>query len=44
LNELRYYRNGTKYYGTQLDKEYARAVLLFMRRLARQLKEKLDSF
>ena len=44
LNELRYYRNGTKYYGTQLDREYADAVLMFMRRLARQLKEKLDSF
>ena len=27
MNEIRYYRNGTKYYGTILEKDYAEKVL-----------------
>ncbi len=30
MDELRYYRNGIKYYGTILDKDYAEKVLVFM--------------
>src|SRR3989344_9544195 len=30
MNELRYYRNGTKYYGTILEMEYARKSLRFL--------------
>ena len=30
MNEIRYYRNGTKYYGTILEKDYAEKVLGFM--------------
>ncbi|HLD55686.1 MAG TPA: hypothetical protein VJB35_05490 [Candidatus Nanoarchaeia archaeon] len=30
MDELRYYRNGTKYYGTILDKAYAEKSLIFM--------------
>jgi hypothetical protein len=30
MDELRYYRNGIKYYGTILDKNYADKVLAFM--------------
>ncbi len=30
MDELRYYRNGMKYYGTRLEKDYAEKVLNFM--------------
>lgn len=30
MNEIRYYRNGTKYYGTILNKDYAEKVLEFI--------------
>ena len=30
IDELRYYRNGIKYYGTILNKDYAQRVLAFM--------------
>lgn len=30
LDELRYFRNGTKYYGIIIDKEYAEKVFAFM--------------
>jgi hypothetical protein len=30
MDELRYYRNGTKYYGTVIGKDYAEEVLKFM--------------
>ena len=39
LNEMRYYRNGTKYYGTILPQEYAQRVLEFTNKLYPQLKE-----
>lgn len=32
MDELRYYRNGIKYYGVLLDKNYAEKVLAFMNR------------
>jgi|SRR3989344_2729454 len=38
-DELRYYRNGTKYYGTILDMEYAKKVLGFMNKIAAKLKK-----
>lgn len=30
MNQLRYFRNGIKYYGKSLDKEYAERVKLFL--------------
>jgi len=38
MNELRYYRNGIKYYGTILNKEYAEKVLKFMEKMYTKLK------
>lgn len=37
-NEIRYYRNGTKYYGTLLDKEYADKVMDFTNKIYPKLK------
>ena len=31
MNELRWYRNGIKYYGKRLDQEYAQNVLVFLK-------------
>lgn len=39
MNEVRYYRNGTKYYGTILDADYAEKVLWFMERAYGRLME-----
>src|SRR3989338_9694477 len=39
MNEIRYFRNGTKYYGTILTKEYAQKVLEFMNKIHPQLKK-----
>lgn len=39
MNRLRYYRNGIKYYGTTIDKEYAKKVLLFMNKTYSSLKK-----
>jgi hypothetical protein len=33
MDELRYYRNGTKYYGTILNLEYAQKTIEFMNRI-----------
>ncbi|MFH1105586.1 MAG: hypothetical protein V1731_00020 [Candidatus Aenigmatarchaeota archaeon] len=33
MDDVRYYRNGTKYYGTVLDMEYAGKVVGFMNRI-----------
>ena len=33
MDELRYYRNGTKYYGTMLNLEYAEKTIEFMNSL-----------
>jgi len=33
MDEVRYYRNGTKYYGTMLDMGYAEKVMAFMKRI-----------
>jgi hypothetical protein len=38
MDEIRYYRNGTKYYGTILSTEYANKVLSFMKRVYPKLK------
>jgi len=42
MNELRYYRNGIKYYGTILDMEFAEKVLKFMNKMYKQLQKILD--
>src|SRR3989338_1253836 len=42
MDELRYFRNGIKYYGTILDNEYAKKVLQFMNRLYPKLKNKIS--
>jgi hypothetical protein len=38
MDELRYYRNGIKYYGTILERTYAEKVLAFMNRNYSKLK------
>ena len=43
MDELRYFRNGIKYYGKILDKDYAKRVLAFMNRLYPKLKDKVKS-
>jgi len=42
MNEIRYYRNGTKYYGTMLDNDYADKVLSFLEKIYPRLKKLLD--
>ncbi|MDP3758423.1 MAG: hypothetical protein Q8Q86_01780, partial [Candidatus Daviesbacteria bacterium] len=42
MNELRYLRNGIKYYGKRLDKKYAEKVLKFLNRLYPILKRLLN--
>ena len=39
MDEIRYYRNGIKYYGTTLDKEYAEKVFAFLNKIYPQLKQ-----
>jgi len=41
-DQLRYFRNGTLYYGTALDKEYAEKVLEFLHRIYQSLKKKIN--
>lgn len=38
-DQLRYFRNGILYYGTNLDGKYAKEVLGFLRRIHPELKE-----
>lgn len=38
MNDIRYYRNGTKCYGTVLDMEYAKSVLSFMNKIYPKLR------
>lgn len=38
MDEIRYYRNGIKYYGTILNMEYAKKVLEFTNKMYPQLK------
>src|SRR3990167_837765 len=38
MDDLRYYRNGTKYYGTVLSKDYSDKVLEFMKKLYPKLR------
>jgi hypothetical protein len=37
MDELRYYRNGTKYYGVILEMKYATQIILFMRQMHAKL-------
>ncbi len=39
MDDLRYYRNGTKYYGTILTKDYADEILKFMKKIYPKLKD-----
>ena len=39
MNELRYYRNGIKYYGKIMGEEYANKVLEFMKENYNQIKQ-----
>ncbi|MEK6913105.1 MAG: hypothetical protein AABW47_00330 [Nanoarchaeota archaeon] len=41
MNELRYFRNGIKYYGRILTKEYAEKVFIFMEKIYLKLKKSL---
>jgi hypothetical protein len=41
MDELRFYRNGIKYYGRMMDKEYAEKILLFMEKVYGEMKKKL---
>ena len=38
MNTLRYFRNGIKYYGKSLNKEYAEKVISFMKRMYSELR------
>jgi hypothetical protein len=38
MNQLRYFRNGIKYYGRKLDKEYAEKIIDFLKRIYPKLK------
>ena len=40
-NQMRYFRNGTLYYGTIIDKEYAQKVIEFTRKIYTQINKKL---
>lgn len=42
MNELRYFRNGIKYYGKTMNKEYAEKVLKFLNKLYPILRKELD--
>ena len=42
MNELRYFRNGIKYYGKIFDEEYAEKVLGFMGRVRSKLLEVVE--
>lgn len=42
MDEMRYYRNGIKYYGTILNREYAKKSLEFTNRIYPKLKKLLD--
>ena len=37
MNQLRYFRNGIKYYGKVLDENYANKVLMFLRKISPKL-------
>ena len=39
MDQLRYYRNGIKYYGTILTEEYAKQVLKFLEKIYPKLKK-----
>jgi hypothetical protein len=39
MNDLRYFRNGIKYYGKQFDQEYSEKVFDFMERLYPRLRK-----
>ena len=43
MNSLRYFRNGIKYYGEAINKDYAESVLLFMDKFYLKLKKLLDT-
>lgn len=42
LNDLRYYRNGIKYYGKRFDADYAASVLKFLEKVIPRMKKRLS--
>jgi hypothetical protein len=38
MNQLRYFRNGIKYYGKIFDEDYAKKVYNFMKKILLKLK------
>ena len=42
MDELRYYRNGTKYYGTKLDLNYAEQTIKFTKKVRSELKRLIN--
>jgi len=42
MNQLRYFRNGIKYYGKVLDKEYAEQIVSFLNRIYPELVKKIE--
>jgi hypothetical protein len=40
LDQLRYFRNGIVYYGTNVNKEYAEKVITFTKKIYKKLREK----
>ncbi len=43
LDQLRYFRNGIIYYGTNLNKEYAKKVIEFTKRIYAKLRQILNN-
>jgi hypothetical protein len=44
MDEIRYYRNGIKYYGTILDNRYAEKVYTFMNKNYAKIKNQLGFY
>ncbi len=42
MNDLRYFRNGIKYYGREFGSDYAKKVLVFLNRVYPNLKEVVE--
>ena len=39
MDKIRYFRNGISYYGTKIDKEYAKKVLVFTKKISSELRK-----
>ncbi len=43
MNDLRYFRNGIKYYGKNFDKNYAEKIIEFLNKIYPQLTKKVEN-